>query len=441
VGVVVEGRQEQASLRLFRHLAVAQFLAIAVVAALLAFRGSAHARHSGQLLVMTVLASAVLCCWVVLPALARRSGAANVPVAIALSLAPVLGGEWMLARERHPFSDYLASTGELELFLLFPLLVAAWRFGAVAVSGVAVAVAGADLLATQASYPEATAALGYDRVVLVRMIWHLAVGLIVSRLLRDQRAARRALEEANRRLAGQAAMLEELAVTRERNRLARELHDTVAHTLSGLAVQLEAVRAVREDDERRARDLTDAALVSVRRGLVETRRALADLRAGPLEEFGLPGAIARYAAEVGARSGAEVLVEVDRGWSPLPGAVEHAVYQVTKEALENAARHARPRQVRVRLRLDDGTVELTVADDGSGFDPRHSPPQDPGEVPPRLGMLGMHERARLVGGSLEVTSRPGAGTTVRLRVPGQHQALRPGQDTVDAVDAVEQVIP
>ena len=222
------------------------------------------------------------------------------PVSIALSMTPVLVGEWLLVRERHPFSDYLGATLELELFLLFPLLVAAWRFGAAAVLGVAVLVAVGDLAVTQATYPEEAAALGYDRVVLVRLLWHLAVGQVVSQLLRDQRSARQGLEEANRRLAGHAWMLEESAVTRERNRLARELHDTLAHTLSGLAVQLEAVRAVRDDDPDRARGLTDAALLSVRHGLVETRRALTDLRAGSLEEFGLAGR--RQPVRAGGRS-------------------------------------------------------------------------------------------------------------------------------------------
>ena len=97
------------------------------------------------------------------------------------------------------------------------------------------------------------------------------------------------------------------------------------------------------------------------------------------------------------------------------------MYRVTEEALENVVGHARASQILVRLQVDDGLVELTVDDDGLGFDPepRTLVPEggDAGDVPTPLGLLGMHERARLVGGRLEVTGRPGAGTTVRLQVP------------------------
>lgn len=422
MGVVVVRWPEPASLRLFRRLAAAQLAVATVVVILLTAAGAAQSRHSAQLLGMVVLSSAALYCWIGTPALARRSGTLYLVVAIALSALPVLAGEWLLARERRPFVDYLGATAELELLLLFPLLGAAWRLGAAAVTAVAVLVAVVDVAVTQAGYPREAAALGYDRIALVRLGCHLAVGLLVVALLRDQRGVRRSLESANRRLAGHTAVLEELAAARERNRLARELHDTLAHTLSGLAVQLEAVRAVRDDDPERADALTDAALHSVRHGLVETRRALADLRAGPLSASGLEEALRRSADDAAARCGAVADVELRPGRPPLPDEVEQAVYRVAEEALENVVRHARAGRFTVTLRHVAELVELTVQDDGLGFDPDGPAaacrvPSPTASAPPPLGLLGMRERAALCGGELRVTTRPGDGTTVTLRIP------------------------
>jgi signal transduction histidine kinase len=214
------------------------------------------------------------------------------------------------------------------------------------------------------------------------------------------------------RLAHYSATLEQLAISRERNRLARELHDTLAHTLSSLAVQLEAVRSLWERDPAGARALLDTSLAATRGGLGEARRALQALRAAPLEDLGLPLALRRLAEAAAERAGIALDLRLPERDPELPPDVEQCVYRVAQEALENVVRHAQASQVAVHLEQDGRQVTLLVRDDGQGFDSA----QLNGDQ--RFGLQGMHERARLVGGQLELTSRPGGCTTLRLVVGG-----------------------
>jgi signal transduction histidine kinase len=231
---------------------------------------------------------------------------------------------------------------------------------------------------------------------------------MVVRLIAAQRAQRRSLTEANARLAHHAATLEQLAISRERNRLARELHDTLAHTLSGLAVQLEATRSLWERDPGGARALLDASLVATRAGLSESRRALQALRAAPIEELGLLRALQRMAESAAERSGLALDLRLPERDLELPPDIEQCIYRVAQEALENVVRHAEASQVAVHLLYDRQRAALLVRDDGQGFDSTQV------DATQRLGLRGMRERARLAGGQLELTSQPGVGTSIHL---------------------------
>jgi signal transduction histidine kinase len=251
----------------------------------------------------------------------------------------------------------------------------------------------------------------------------LIVGYIIVQLVSIQREQRSALAQAyeqqaaaNRQLQQYAATLEELTISRERNRLARELHDTLAHSLSALAVQLEAVRSLWPIDPSRSRAILDEADETVRRGLMEARRALQDLRASPLQDLGLILALEDLAKAAAERSGASLELSLPRQIdASLSSAAEQGVYRIAQEALENVVRHAEARTISVRLDQSDHKLILVVGDDGQGFvpDSQSSPPTD---TPDQLGIQGMQERASLIGGQLEIATQEGQGTTLQLTV-------------------------
>ncbi|MFN2225858.1 MAG: sensor histidine kinase, partial [Anaerolineae bacterium] len=269
----------------------------------------------------------------------------------------------------------------------------------------------------------------------------LIVGYIIVQLVsihREQRAALAVAYEqqaaAHRRLQQYAATLEELTISRERNRLARELHDTLAHSLSAATVQMEAVRSLWTVDGARARKLLDEADATIRQGLVEARRALQALRASPLQEVGLIPALRALAESAAERSGARLDLHLpERPAGDLPPLVEQSVYRIAQEALENAVRHAGAESIALRLSHDPRRLILVVEDDGrgilderdilaergmpgtSGAPVHRDTPEGGGQV--TLGIRGMEERAGAIGGHLDIQSQDGHGTRVRLVVP------------------------
>jgi two-component system sensor histidine kinase NreB len=201
----------------------------------------------------------------------------------------------------------------------------------------------------------------------------------------------------------------------ERRRIAQEIHDDTVQSLFLLGRELDAV----EDRLAGAHDSEPGPLHNVRLRTESTleslRTILFGLRPSVLDDLGLTPAIGRLVRELDSRSAIEVSLVVRGQSRRLPGDCELAMYRIGQEALRNMERHSGASQGTVTLRYRDREVELSVADDGRGF----SPPRvmDPLTRESKLGVLGMHERARIVGGTLEIRSRPGAGTTVIIRVP------------------------
>ncbi len=212
-----------------------------------------------------------------------------------------------------------------------------------------------------------------------------------------------------------------LGAAEERNRIAREIHDTLAQGLTGITLQLEAAEALLEDrspdQAKRAAAAIGRALDATREALESARRSVHDLRAAPLEERTLPEALAALAAEVEAAHGLPVRTELAAPARPLPPRIEHVVYRVAREALLNAARHAGAGHARLALRVDAARLELRIEDDGRGFDV--SPAL--GTAGDRYGLVGMDERARAEGGTLRIVSHTDVGTRVRLRIPLLHE--------------------
>jgi two-component system sensor histidine kinase UhpB len=213
--------------------------------------------------------------------------------------------------------------------------------------------------------------------------------------------------EAERRRAGSAALQ---AQEQERTRVARDLHDEVNQSLTGLLLRLEAAREAAPPELEEELAETKALANQAMRELLSLAR---QLRPTALDDLGLAAALAGQVEQL-ARGEIEAELSADGDFSDLGDDAQLVVYRVAQEALSNAARHSGANRVEVRLRrLDDGGVELTVADDGRGF------AFDESEG--GLGIAGMRERALLIGGELTIESRPGRGTTVRLTVPGESE--------------------
>ena len=209
--------------------------------------------------------------------------------------------------------------------------------------------------------------------------------------------------EAERRRAGSAALQ---AQEQERTRVARDLHDEVNQSLTGLLLRLEAAREAAPPELEAELAETKALANQAMRELLSLAR---QLRPTALDDLGLVAATAGQVEQLG-RGEIEAGFEAEGDFSDLGDDAQLVVYRVAQEALSNAARHSGARRVEVRLRRLGGGVELAVDDDGRGF------AFDESEG--GLGIAGMRERALLIGGELTIESRPGRGTTVRLHVPG-----------------------
>jgi len=213
--------------------------------------------------------------------------------------------------------------------------------------------------------------------------------------------------EAERRRAGSAALQ---AQEQERARVARDLHDEVNQSLTGLLLRLEAAREAAPPALEAELAETKALANQAMRELLSLAR---QLRPTALDDLGLAAAVAGQVEQLG-RGEIDASLAGEGDFSNLGDDAQLVVYRVAQEALSNAARHSDAAAVEVELkRLGGGAVELTVADDGRGFafdEAEHG-----------LGIAGMRERALLIGGELTIESRPGRGTTVRLTVPGESE--------------------
>jgi signal transduction histidine kinase len=205
----------------------------------------------------------------------------------------------------------------------------------------------------------------------------------------------------------------ELSIVEERNRLARELHDAVTQKLFGLVLAAESGAALIEHDAQQAGVQLELVRELAREAMEELRSVIVHLRPASLEVHGLAVALGKHVEVLQRTYKRAIALEID-GDAPVAATVEGDAFRIAQEALHNAVRHAgATARIGVVLRSASGGLELTVTDDGVGFEP-----QAPGTRARRLGLTTMAERARAAGGTLEITSAPGAGTSVRLEVRG-----------------------
>jgi len=205
----------------------------------------------------------------------------------------------------------------------------------------------------------------------------------------------------------------QLGAAEERNRLAREIHDTLAQGLTAITLQLETTDALleTETDSQRARQTVQQALALARANLEEARRSVLDLRAAPLEGHTLAEALAALAAQPEwTERNLQVRFKAFGESRWLPVRVEASLYRIAQEALANVALHADASQVRLDLEVRPDRVQLVIQDDGRGF--------DPGRIPKgRYGLIGLNERVKLLNGKLRLQSSSGAGTRIEVVIP------------------------
>jgi signal transduction histidine kinase len=200
-----------------------------------------------------------------------------------------------------------------------------------------------------------------------------------------------------------------VAALEERQRLARELHDSVSQALYAIALNGAAAgESLRKQDHPRAARQVKHVRQLARAGLAEMRALIFELRAESLAEEGLVAALTKQAAAVEARHE----LKIHSTFAPEPAvslATKEALYRIAQEALHNIVKHAQAKRVDVTLEVSDAHVALTVRDNGIGF--------EVGAFPGHLGLRSMQERAEALGGTFSVSSEPRAGTTIRVELP------------------------
>jgi PAS domain S-box-containing protein len=199
------------------------------------------------------------------------------------------------------------------------------------------------------------------------------------------------------------------AALEERQRLARDLHDSVSQALYGIALGVETARERLEKDPKAAAEPLDYIRSLNETGLAEMRALIFELRPESLQEEGLVTALRKQLAAVQGRRHLEVEAIICEEFEAALE-LKEALYRIAQEALNNVAKHSRAGIVRLMMVCDRGAVTLEIADDGIGFDPE-------GDFRGHLGLRSMQERASKVGGTLEVVSAPGEGTRIRAQVP------------------------
>lgn len=230
-----------------------------------------------------------------------------------------------------------------------------------------------------------------------------------DRLRRESQALLAELQTAHGQLQAYALRSEEMAVIDERNRLAREMHDTLGHRLTVAAVQLEAAQRLCPTDPDRAAIMVGTVREQVRETLSELRATVATLRTPIEADLHLRSALRRLTTSFEQATGQTIHRILPDELPPLPDAHRLALYRAAQEALTNIQRHAQAHQIWLVLSADDSAITLLVSDDGRGMDQRTDGAG--------FGLRGLRERAKQLSGTLHVEPRPGGGTQLTFRLP------------------------
>jgi signal transduction histidine kinase len=291
------------------------------------------------------------------------------------------------------------------LFLLLPF-TAYFAFGRAASIGIGMACIGLVATAFQLTVPQ-----WYRSNEHISDLLMLTIGLVLTIAMAavagNERRARERVQVVNEQLRASAARVAELSATAERNRVARDIHDGLGHHLTAISVLLEKATAFRDRDAGVADAAIDDAWRSTRHALDDVRRSV-----GALRQEGAPFRLSEALRELACQTGdgpLTVSVDCSGDESRHPPATLMALYRAAQEGITNVRRHARATHASVAVVCERSGASLIVADDGDGFEPGRE----------GFGLRGMRERIQLLGGSVDVDTRPGRGTRVAVTVPSR----------------------
>jgi len=269
-------------------------------------------------------------------------------------------------------------------------------------------------------------------VILIASTWIVMISRrnsILKQLIHERELDRKELQKAHDTLewrvkertrqlkvqitARKEADLQSKAVLSERTRLAKELHDTIEQTMTGVTLQLNAVAKLLSQNPDTAGHHLGLARNMVRTTRVDLRRSIWDLRTRELEQFDLPAALLVSGNQIADGASMRIEIENEGEIRPLPEIIEENILRIGQEAITNAVKHSGASQLQLRLAFRGEYVSLTVQDNGNGFTPETCAGPNEGH----FGLLGMSERVKRLSGKISILSAPGKGTTIRVEIP------------------------
>jgi signal transduction histidine kinase len=254
---------------------------------------------------------------------------------------------------------------------------------------------------------------GHDEVAVLGR----AFGRLLRALRQERDELNRLTQELEQRVQARTREVERLAadsryaaVVRERLRLARDLHDTLAHSMMEMLVEVRTLRMLHVHDPQRLAAELERAEEVARHGLKEAREAVSQMRLNAVRDLGLGAALSSAVTRFAERTGLDVRYSADAQAASFADPRAEGLFRIAEEALRNIDRHAQAQHVDVGLKdAGDGAIEMAIADDGVGFDPQAAHPG-------HFGITGIREQAQLIEAELELRSEPNGGTTLRLRL-------------------------
>lgn len=361
---------------------------------------------------IAVIGGVVLLAYLYSDVLYRRLRGWYLPIALMITTVGAILVQHLalLQFSEQSISNVMSQNMELGVFfaIFIPMIIVTVQYGYRAMLGFTIGSIVLQLLSTTFFITDQVAMVVVWEDAFMRAVIYPIIAFLVSRIVAGQKKDRQALTEQNSHLTRYASTVEQLAISQERNRMARDLHDTLAHSLSAVSIQLEAIsRQIRNDPEAAETTLRQTRQ-TVRQGLRETRRALHALRSSPLDDLGFNLALEQLINDTQARAGLEISLEMPDELVGISPITEQNIYRITEEALNNVIRHAGASHIEIVIQQNKELLTLIVTDNGVGFEPDIILENE------RYGLIGMHERAHLCNGKLSIEG--GEGTTIRLEI-------------------------
>lgn len=240
----------------------------------------------------------------------------------------------------------------------------------------------------------------------------LIFALLLINALLAERQIREELETAHIQLRQYALRIEDQATLQERNRIAREIHDSLGHTLSAQTIQINNTLLFWETDPARAHTFLKQAKQLGAEAMLEIRKSISVLRSNPLQGKSLTVAVQKLLTDFQHNTGITPTYQIDLP-TTLPLEIETTLYRIVQESLTNICKHGEAKEIALQIRQQDGTIEMSIADNGRGFNPQQNTTG--------FGLQGMQERAVALGGKLHVESQPDRGCCISISLPNLQQ--------------------